>query len=39
MIADRLGLATSTIRYAKAAYKAGEMKCEGCEKCLKGKLV
>lgn len=38
VIADRLGLATSTIRYAKADFKSGKLQCEGCSKCLKDKL-
>lgn len=38
MIATRLGVTTRAIRYHKAAYRAGEFKCEGCEKCLKDLL-
>lgn len=39
VIADRLGCSTSAIRYAKASFKAGELKCENCKNCLKGRLV
>lgn len=38
VIADRLGCATSTIRYHKADFKAGVMECEGCKNCMKAKL-
>lgn len=34
-IAARLGVDPSTIRRAKASFRRGEMKCEGCERCMK----
>ena len=36
--ADRLGVTRRAVGYHKAAFDAGELKCEGRERCLKGKL-
>lgn len=35
LIASRLGVDERTVRYHKAAFKAGQMRCQGCRKCLK----
>ena len=37
-IALRLGVSTRAVRYWKMAFKQGDMRCEGCKKCLKGRL-
>jgi hypothetical protein len=34
-IADRLGVSTRTVNRAKADFRAGKMKCKGCERCMK----
>ena len=38
LIAARLGLTDRAIRYHKMAYKDGDMHCEKCPNCLKGRL-
>lgn len=38
LIAERLGVCDRAVRYHKEAFKNGEYKCEGSEKCLKGRL-
>ena len=37
-IADKLGVEDRTVRYHKAAFKAGDTLCEGKPTCLKGRL-
>ena len=37
LIAARLGVSDRAIRYAKAAFKAGEYRCQGCSDCLRAK--
>lgn len=37
VIAARLGVSDRAIRYQKADFKSGRMRCEGCSNCLKGK--
>jgi hypothetical protein len=34
LIAIRLGVTPRAVRYAKAKFKSGEMKCRGCENCM-----
>jgi len=38
MIAARLGVTTRAIRKHKAAFAAGELRCENCKNCLCHKL-
>lgn len=35
-IADRLGVHPSNVRRLKARVRSGELKCEGCDRCMKG---
>ena len=37
-IAAKLGVEERTVRYQKAAFKAGDLPCEGLPTCLKGRL-
>ena len=37
LIADRLGVSDRAVRYHKMAFKQGDLKCEACKKCLKGR--
>lgn len=37
-IAARLGISDRAVRYHKRAFKDGEMHCEKCPRCLKGRL-
>jgi hypothetical protein len=39
VIAARLGASERAIRYRRAAFKRGEMKCEKCKGCLRDKGV
>jgi len=38
LIAARLGVSDRAVRYHKAAFKAGDLKCECTDRCLKGRL-
>jgi len=38
LIAARLGVTERAVRYWKMAFKQGDLKCEGCKNCLKGRL-
>ena len=39
MIAERLGVTDRAVRYHKMAFKDGNLSCEKCQKCLKGRLL
>ena len=38
LIAERLGVTDRAVRYWKMAFKQGDLKCERCPGCLKGRL-
>lgn len=39
VIAARLGVTPRAVRYAKARFNSGEMKCKNCENCMKDKIT
>jgi len=39
VIADRLGVAPSTVRAAKAKVDSGESQCTKCDRCLRTKIT
>lgn len=39
LIAARLGVTTRAVRYAKARFNSGEIKCNNCANCMGKKLT
>ena len=39
LIAARLGVTTRAVRYAKARFNSGEIKCNNCANCMCKKLT